>query len=294
MATKKFVCKVCGYVHEGDAAPEKCPTCGAPASQFEEIKKKGFLGGKESNAYIIFYSVVMVVIVAVLLAVAALSLQPRQSENALNEKKQQIVTALGENPETTAYNDIIAESALLDKDGNVIAGKTEADVFKALNDIKGSIAEGRYPIFRTADGSVVVPVYGAGLWDAIWGYVALQPDMNTIKGVVLDHKGETPGLGAEIATKKHQAKYVGKTIYNGAELVGITLKKGGAKESDADFAHEVDAITGGTKTSDGVTAMLKTCLNNYKPYFDAVRAAEAAAASEEASSNELNSENNEQ
>ena len=294
MATKKFVCKVCGYVHEGDAAPEKCPTCGAPASQFEEIKKKGFLGGKESNAYIIFYSTVMVVIVAVLLAVAALSLQQRQYENALNEKKQQIVTALGENPETVAYKDVVTEALLLDKEGNPIAGKSEADVFEAMKNLKGSIEAGIYPIFRTADGSVVVPVYGAGLWDAIWGYVALQPDMNTIKGVVLDHKGETPGLGAEIATPKHQAKYVGKTIYDGAELVGITLKKGGAKESDAAFAHEVDAITGGTKTSEGVTAMLKTCLNNYKPYFDAVRAAEAAAASEEASSNELNSENNEQ
>ena len=69
------------------------------------------------------------------------------------------------------------------------------------------------------------------------------------------------------------------------------MKKGGAKESDADYVHEVDAITGGTKTSDGVTAMLKTCLNNYKPYFDGVR---NAAASEEASSNELNNENNEQ
>lgn len=293
MATKKFVCKVCGYVHEGNAAPDKCPLCGAPASQFEEVKekKKGFLGGKDSNAYIIFYSVVMVVIVAVLLAVAAMSLQNRQNENMLDEKKQQIVTALGENPESVKYGDVIVASALLDKEGNVTS-EDEKDVFAAVQNLKGSIADGVYPIFRTAEGAVVVPVYGAGLWDAIWGYVALEPDMNTIKGIVLDHKGETPGLGAEIATAKHQAKYVGKTIYDGEQLVGITLKKGGAKESDAAFAHEVDAITGGTKTSDGVTAMLHTCLNNYKPYFDAVR--NAAAAKEEAVSNELNNENNEQ
>ena len=292
MATKKFVCKICGYVHEGETAPATCPLCGAPASQFEEIKPKGLLGGKDSNAYIILYSVVMVVLVAVLLAVASMSLQKRQYENALNEKKQQIVTALGENPEQVKYGDVIAESALIDKEGNIIADKSEEDVFEAMKNLKGSIAEGVYPIFRTADGSVVVPVYGAGLWDAIWGYVALAPDMNTVKGVVFDHKGETPGLGAEIATPKHQAKYVGKTIYEGEQLVGITLKKGGAKESDSTFAHEVDAITGGTKTSDGVTAMLQTCLNNYKPYFDAVR--NAAAASEEALSNALNTENNEQ
>lgn len=255
-------------------------------------EKTGLLSNKNGNAYIIIYSVVMVVIVAALLSVASLSLQSRQYDNMLNEKKQQIVTALGADPAVTAYSDVVVEAALLDAEGNAIAGKSENDVFAALNDLKGSIAAGEYPIFRTADGSVVVPVFGAGLWDAIWGYVALESDMNTVKGVVLDHKSETPGLGAEIATPKHQAKYVGKTIYNGAELVGITLKKGGAKESDADYAHEVDAITGGTKTSDGVTEMLKTCLKNYKPYFDGIR--NAAAASEEVSSNEINNENNEQ
>lgn len=255
-------------------------------------EKRGLLD-KNGNAYIIIYSVVMVVLVATLLSVASLSLQKRQYDNMLNEKKQQIVTALGADPAVTAYSDVVVEAALLDAEGNVIAGTSENDVFEAMKDLKGSIADGKYPIFRTADGSVVVPVFGAGLWDDIWGYVALEPGMNTVKGVVLDHKGETPGLGAEIATAKHQAKYVGKTIYNGDALVGITLKKGGAKESDADYAHEVDAITGGTKTSDGVTDMLKKCLNNYKPYFDGVRNA-AAAASEEVSSNELNNENNEQ
>lgn len=244
---------------------------------------------KNSNLYIVIYSVVMVVVVATLLSAASLVLKSRQQANQLNEKKVQIVMALGADPATTNYDDVVVAAELLDADGAVIEGK---DVFAALNDLKGSIDNGEYPIFRTADGSVVVPVYGAGLWDAIWGYVALEPDMNTVKGIVLDHKGETPGLGAEIATAKHQAKYVGKTIYDGDELVGITLKKGGAKQSDADYEHEVDAITGGTKTSDGVTEMLKTCLNNYKPYFDGVR--NAASASEEASSNELNNENNEQ
>lgn len=292
MATKKFVCKVCGYVHEGDTPPETCPVCKAPASQFEEIKKKGFFGDTNNNAYIIFYSVVMVVIVATLLSLASLSLQKRQYENALNEKKQQIVKALGENPETASYSDVIAECELLDAQGQRIEGKGEKEVFDAMKDLKTSIASGVYPIFIARNGCVVVPVYGTGLWDAIWGYVALEPDMNTVKGVVLDHKGETPGLGAEIATEKHQAKYVGKTIYNGEELVGITLKKGGAKPSDPDFAHEVDAITGGTKTSDGVTRMLKDCLGNYKVYFDGVRSAASAQAAE--SNNELNSENNEQ
>ena len=76
--------------------------------------------------------------------------------------------------------------------------------------------------------------------------------MNTVAGIIIAHKGETPGLGVEIATPKYQANFVGKTIFEGDEFVSVKLRKGGAK----DPAHEVDAISGGTKTSDGVTAML--------------------------------------
>lgn len=219
----------------------------------------------DSNVYIILYSVVMVVVVAALLAVVSLSLQSRQNDNALNEKKQQIVTALGEDPLTTDYDSVIAEAVMLDASGK----PTDGDVFAALQDLKGSIAAGKFPLFKAKNGCVVIPVYGAGLWEAIWGYVALEPDMSTVKGVVLDHKSETPGLGAEIATPAHQAKYVGKTVFEGDDFVSITLKKGGANPSDANYAHEVDAITGGTKTSDGVTEMIRSGLGNYLPYLKA-------------------------
>ena len=229
-----------------------------------------------SNTYIIIYSVVMVVVVAVLLSLAALGLKDRQQSNILNEKKTQIVKALGEDPATTNYDDVIKEAMILNANGEVVEG----DVFTALNDLKASFAEGQYPIFVATSG-VVVPLYGAGLWGPIWGYIALDTDMNTVKGIVLDHAGETPGLGAEITTPKHQAMYPGKTVYEGDALVGVTLKKGGA---DKNNPHEVDAITGGTKTSDGVSAMISDCLNYYKPYFDAAR----AAAVVEAESNTLN------
>ena len=239
-----------------------------------------------SNTYIIIYSVVMVVIVAVLLSLAALGLKDRQDANALNEKKTQIVKALGEDPATVAYDSVIAKAVILDASGAVVSEDVN-EVFAALNDLKGSFAAERFPLF-VANNGVVAPLYGAGLWGPIWGYIALDSDMNTVKGIVLDHSGETPGLGAEITTAKHQAQYVGKSVFEGEELVGITLKKGGADKSNP---HEVDAITGGTKTSDGVSAMILNSLNYYKPYLNAVR---AAAAAEEAESNELNNENNEQ
>jgi len=217
-----------------------------------------------SNTYIIIYSVVMVVIVAVLLAVTSLSLQERQGENILNEKKQQIVKALGENPATASYADVVAEAAMLDNNGNKIEGKSDADIFEALGDLTASFEAGEYPVFKAQNGCVVIPVYGAGLWGPFWGYIALEPDMNTVKGIVMDHSGETPGLGAEITTDKVQSAFVGKTIFEGDNLVSVSMKKGGATNN-----HEVDAISGGTKTCEGVNAMLKSGLEGYLKYLNA-------------------------
>ena len=240
-----------------------------------------------SNAYIIIYSVVMVVLVAVLLAVTSLSLQERQGENILNEKKQQIVKALGEDPTTAVYADVVAEATMLNKDGQAIEGKTDADIFAALGDLTASFAAGEYPVFKATNGCVVIPVYGAGLWGPIWGYVALEPDMNTVKGIVMDHAGETPGLGAEITTSKVQDMFKGKTIFEGAEFVSVAMRKGGATNN-----HEVDAISGGTKTCDGVNAMLKTSIEGYLPYLNA-NMSNLSEVAEEAAEENQNEQDNE-
>ncbi len=291
MATKRFKCNVCGYIHEGDAAPATCPVCAAPASEFTELKesadaaapkKKGLFSDTNNNAYIVLYSTVMVVIVAVLLAVAALALKPRQDANDLNEKKRNILASLSAEGET--YDRFI-DAYVVDAEGQ----RTDGDVFALLNDLPTAFAEGKYPIFEAKDGRVVIPVTGAGLWGPIWGYVALEKDMNTVSGIIMAHKGETPGLGAEIATAKYQSKFVGKTIFEGDEFVSVTLRKGGAK----DPAHEVDAITGGTKTSDGVTAMLRNSLENYLPLLESKRAAAETGAAAGEVSNEENAESHE-
>ena len=102
MAKKKFVCSICGHVHEGNSAPDTCPVCQASSSAFTEDRsgrKKGWMHNPNSNTYIIVYSTVMVVIVATLLAVASLSLQKRQAENELQEKKSNILQSLGYSPD---------------------------------------------------------------------------------------------------------------------------------------------------------------------------------------------------
>lgn len=230
---------------------------------------------KNSNTYIIIYSTVMVVIVAVLLAVASLSLQARQTANELNEKKNNILFSLNADPLTTDFDSYV-EAYLADSDGNAnpIEATEAFEILKTNKSLREAIADKQYVLFQTEDGRVVVPVVGKGLWDDIWGYIALEKDMNTVSGIVLAHKGETPGLGAEIATPKHEQQYKGKKLFRDGEFVSITLRKGGAK----DPLYEVDAISGGTKTSDGVTSMLRNCLVNYVPFFEAhSRQAEPAA-----------------
>lgn len=235
-----------------------------------------------SNLYIVVYATVLVVVVATLLAVAAMGLQKRQQENELNEKKQAILASLSASDQN--YDSFI-DAYVIDRSGARVEGK---DVFALLNDLSGAFAEGEYPVFEARDGRMVLPVTGMGLWGPIWGYVALDKDMNTIAGIIMSHKGETPGLGAEIATPKYQAKFVGKQLFEGDEFVSVKLRKGGAQ----DPAHEVDAISGGTKTSDGVTAMLQNSLKNYLPLLQARRAAETAPAETTEVSNE-NAANNE-
>ena len=242
---------------------------------------------KESNVYIIIYSTVMVVVVAVLLAVAALSLKDRQDANILNEKKNAILASLSATDQN--YDEFINAYAV-NAEGEMIEGE---DVFVLLQDLKGSFEQGKYPVFEAQDGRVVLPITGSGLWGPIWGYIALESDMNTVSGIVLDHQGETPGLGAEIATAAHQAMYQGKQLFEGDEFVSITLKKGGASEGNT---HEVDAITGGTKTSDGVSAMIKGSVENYLPLLGAKKGAavaEEVATEETEESNVQNVEENE-
>ena len=110
---------------------------------------------------------------------------------------------------------------------------------------------------------------GKGLWDAIWGYIALEEDKNTIKGAVFDHKGETAGLGAEITQQWFQSRFLGEKVFDPqGNLVGINVSKTNNDPKDLDKDdHEVDAISGATITGDGVTDMIKERLTHYLPYL---------------------------
>ena len=128
------------------------------------------------------------------------------------------------------------------------------------------------PVYKytKADGSNYYILYtrGKGLWDEIWGNIALESDLNTIAGVSFDHKGETPGLGAEIKDNKSWVRqFIGKKIYDKEEFRSVFVRKGGAK----DPVYEVDGISGATITADGVSKMLEKGLKAYESYLKTLK-----------------------
>ena len=130
----------------------------------------------------------------------------------------------------------------------------------------------RLPLFiGEKDGITyyVIPIYGKGLWDAIWGYVSVDKNM-VVQGAYFDHKGETPGLGANIKERYFMDDFIGEHLLDdGGSFKGITVAKGNADPKNENKTdNEVDAIAGATITGDGVTAMIKSDLRLYKPYFD--------------------------
>jgi Na+-transporting NADH:ubiquinone oxidoreductase subunit C len=225
-----------------------------------------------SNTYIFTFSIIMVVVVALLLSVAAMQLKPFQDKNIEVEKKQNILASIRikstVKDAVELYAKYITDSYVLNNKGEKQEG-VDAFAVELKNELSKPAAERMLPVYvGTLDdktNAYVMPLRGKGLWGPIWGYISLQPDFNTIYGAVFDHQGETPGLGAEISTKWFQEPFFGKTIFkDSTEFVSIKVLKGGAKKDDP---HAVDAISGGTITSKALEAMLDSCLIQYKPYI---------------------------
>lgn len=230
---------------------------------------------KNSNTYQIVYSAVMVVVVGALLAFVYTALRPRQLQNIANDKRTQIlsavhVTAPSDDEVESTYNKYIVADYLVDADGNK-ADSTRNVAFDVdlKQNSKASDADKKRPVFecKLDDGSTkyIIPVYGAGLWGPIWGYVAVEADGTTVYGAYFSHEGETPGLGAEIAKPKFQDQFKGKQLYKDGQFKSIGVMKAGQKPADNE--DYVDAISGGTITSRGVQSMLKGSMGAYDAFF---------------------------
>lgn len=228
-----------------------------------------------SNVYTVVYATVLTVIVAIGLTVAAVGLKPFQEENAKNEQKQQILSAvadvLGKEVTFTNAADIWTE---LNMDANSFivntkGEKVEGDAFALVpkQQFKAGVIkdEALLPVYVAninGDPYYIMCMYGAGLWDAIWGYIAVANDGSTIAGCSFDHAGETAGLGAKIKDDPaFAAAFIGKQVYVNDEYAPVVVSK-------KNVENKVDAITGATKTSDCVSVMIANSLAGYKALLD--------------------------
>jgi Na+-transporting NADH:ubiquinone oxidoreductase subunit C len=243
----------------------------------------------DKNSYTLLFAVGMVIIVGSLLAFSAQYLKPTITENKRMEMQQNILYAMGvnENDESSANfistDRVGAEFSKYIKKQLVIQGNDVTENDQAyLIDVKKEQALAKDPSYNRRlplfvgekDGKTfyIAPIRGKGLWDAIWGYVAIDKDM-VVQGVYFDHKGETPGLGANIKERFFMDDFTGEHLLNDAGIFsGIDVAKGNADpKNEIKTDNEVDAIAGATITGNGVTAMIKSDLRLYMPYFKTLK-----------------------
>lgn len=224
---------------------------------------------KNGNTYTFIYASVMVIIVAAVLSFAATTLKPLQTKNIKIEKKQNILSSV--KIESTAadaeakYDEMIIASYIVNSKGQKVDG--DAFAVNLKKERSKPVEEQLLPVFeaKLKDGKkYIIPMYGAGLWGPIWGYVSLNEDLTTLYGAIFDHSGETPGLGAEISTAKFQAPFTGKKIFTNGQFTPIVIAKSGEKAPEA---QRVDAISGGTITSKGLQDMMSDDLSSYVSFL---------------------------
>ena len=222
-----------------------------------------------NNGYTFLFSSIMVIVVALLLSVSATSLKPFQDRNIELEKKQNLLKSIGikvsrEDAEKE-YPNYIKEELVVNSIGEIQSGLSAFNI-DLSKEIKKNIKEQNLPIYIAdveGDTKYIVPLRGKGLWGPIWGFISLKDDLNVVNGAIFDHKAETPGLGAEINTEEFQSQFVDKMIFKDSEFASILVTK-----YKASGDYEVDGISGGTITSDGVQDMLFERLEKYLPYFN--------------------------
>lgn len=236
--------------------------------------KKGL--NTNSNTYTIIYSVIIVVVVAFLLAFVSKGLEEKQNENVALDKKKQILYSLNirglkDQEATNKYNEVVLKDNIIDEEGNIVEQGEKGGINKGFRLNSADTKAGRLAIFEcNIDGKkkFVVPVYGMGLWGPISGYISINEDCKTIYGAYFNHESETAGLGAEIKDNEDwQKSFKDKLIFDeeGKNVILSVNKKVDNPKS------QVDAITGATLTSDGVSLMLQDGLKQYSKFFFGVK-----------------------
>jgi Na+-transporting NADH:ubiquinone oxidoreductase subunit C len=223
-----------------------------------------------------------------LLAFASSSLKERQDANIAMEQKKNILSSvivLEEEADVVGMYNKMIRSFVIDYEGNIKEGVAPEQVVVAV-EYKKDPKDRLLPVYEfrnETDSSkvdyAVLPVFGYGLWNNIWGFVAVKSDFNTIQGVKFQHAGETPGLGARIESEEIQERYKEKAIFENGRMVSVNMQKGEGKDYSSD-KHKVDGMSGATLTGKGINNMLADYLACYEKYLKKQSAQSTASINE--------------
>lgn len=222
-----------------------------------------------SDFYVISFMAGITIILGFLLSFTAASLKVKQDFNIEVDIKKNILRSLNIPADQSQKLSQSAIQKLFDK--KITTLNIDESGMKSDN--------GALSVYIATDGEqptgYSIPISGKGLWSTIYGYIALESDGKTVKGITFYQHGETPGLGGELEKDWFTANFVGKQIYNEeGQLVSIEIVKGQVNPNNINAIHQVDGISGSTLTTKGMNQFIAQDLNIYKPFLDRIRAGE--------------------
>jgi Na+-transporting NADH:ubiquinone oxidoreductase subunit C len=244
---------------------------------------------QQSNLYIIVFSAILTIVLGGLLSLANQGLKPRQQRSVELDTKKKILGAVTDlkgkkGHELIALHGETIESIVVNLDGEIVEKDEKgADIIAEKVDIaknfKLAPEDRLYPVFKYHQAgnkdvveSYIFPVYGKGLWGPIWGFIALETDLNTLKGTSFDHKTETPGLGARITSTEVSSRYNGKKLFDeSGNLISISMLKGENNPPSVLDDHHVDGMSGATLTANGMNDMFENYFTYYQAYINKIK-----------------------
>jgi Na+-transporting NADH:ubiquinone oxidoreductase subunit C len=225
-----------------------------------------------------------------MLSLAAVGLKPIQEKQVELDTKKQILGAVMElsgNEDILSLYDKRTKSLVVNAKGEIVTKDEDgkdlvAEDINIGKEYKKPVDKRLLPVFMFMSEAnteqveaYIFPTYGNGLWNNIWGFIALNPDLATIKGAAFDHVGETPGLGARITSADIQERYKGKKIFDDqGNLVSVEMVKGETGNASMYGPHKVDGMSGATLTAKGVNEMLESYFGYYQSYIDKLKKGE--------------------
>ena len=237
---------------------------------------------QHNNFYTFRFISIITLVASLLLALASTQLKELQEFNVELDKKKNILKCIGKDLALMNADAIIKEyksnisNIILNSNGDITANiaseNLESVPNKSTGEVKYFLNKIEYlPAYKSSNPEAfIIPISGKGLWSTLFGYFALEMDLNTVIGITFYKHGETPGLGGEVEKEWFQNNFVGKKIFNQTgKLVSIKVVKGKVNDvySGEALNHGVDGISGATITSRGVSYFLKRDLLKYEQYL---------------------------